>query len=340
MGHRAVAYTSEGAEASPFARFLKVQNVVTPSCASAFFFTLALLVLPAARASAAESSSEGAQSTPSHADPVESAHSGPQPGVAELASTPGTPETPAAVSETAPSVTTTPAATAAAPAAPYSDPAPKDFDGVWMGTTYHTRSGWFARLNVGASYLHIFRSANSSQAEGTEAFTGSSSVDTVLRELELTLGGTLWRDIGLGLVARIGEAPTAELSTDDESIESLDLRGGIDMEFLGLGTLIYLDPESGWFLGASLGFESWRARAEESALDEIGGNGVGLSLLGGYDFWLGGNLALGVLARFDAGVATGSTERQVSQDQLQDQLQGSETDYWLKGALAATLTYY
>jgi hypothetical protein len=205
-----------------------------------------------------------------------------------------------------------------------------------MGTTYHTRTGWFARLNVGASYLHIFRSANSFQIEGTDAFTGSSSVDTVLRELELTLGGTLWRDIGLGLVVRIAEAPTAELSTDDESIDSLDLRGGLRMDFVGLGTLIYLDPEAGWFVGAAAGFESWRARVEQSALDEIGGNGVGISLLGGHDFWLGGNLALGALARFDAGAGTGSAERTVSQDQLQ----GTETDYWLKGALAATLTYY
>jgi hypothetical protein len=241
-----------------------------------------------------------------------------------------------ATAETAPSVTTTPVATAAAPAALYADPAPDDFDGVWMGTTYRTRTGWFARLNVGASYLHIFRSANSLQPEGTDAFTGSSSVDTVLRELELTLGGTLWRDIGLGLVARVGEAPTAELSTHDQSIETLDLRGGLNVEFLGLGTVLYLQPESGWFIGASLGFESWRARVDKGGLDEIGGNGVGLSLLGGRDFWLGGKFALGALARFDASVGTGSTERQVSQDQLQ----GTETDYWLKGALAATLTYY
>ncbi len=240
------------------------------------------------------------------------------------------------MSETAPSVVTTPVATASAPATLYADPPPKDFDGVWMGTTYHTRTGWFARLNVGASYLHIFRSANSTQPEGTDAFTGSSSIDTVLRELELTLGGTLWRDIGLGLVARIGEAPTAELSTDDSSIESLDLRGGLRMEFLGLGALLYLDPESGWFLGASAGFESWRASVEKGALQEIGGNGVGVSLFGGRDFWLGGNFALGALARFDAGAGTGSVERTVSQDQLQ----GSETDYWLKGALAATLTCY
>lgn len=202
-----------------------------------------------------------------------------------------------------------------------------------MGTTFHTRTGWFARASAGASYLHIFRSTASTQVEGTEAFTGTSSVDAVLAEAELAVGGSFARDIGLGLVTRFGEASSASLSTEGES---LDLRGGLTTRFLGLTALLYPSSEIGWFLGASAGFEHWSARIEEKALDEIGGNGIGVSLFFGRDFWLGRNLALGALVRLDGGAATGDTERQVNENQIR----GTETDYSFKAALAVALTYY
>src|SRR5262249_40310600 len=139
---------------------------------------------------------------------------------------PASADVPAASAETSPETQAFVAIPDPEPAAPYADPAPRAARGVYMGTTFHTRTGWFARGNVGASYLHIFRSAASSQVPGTEAFTGSSSVDTVLTEAELSLGGSFARDIGFGFVARISDAGSASLSTKDES---LDLRGGLSV---------------------------------------------------------------------------------------------------------------
>ncbi len=324
MGHCAVAYTPERIQASPFVRFFEGHGGRYSRASCPFVAAFALLFFASSRASAAETFSD-TETPPSNGNPTV-----PMSGAeAAQASAPNN-----AATKVLPRANTATKADERVPlAAPYADPAPEGFNGVWMGTTYRTRTGFFARASAGASYLHIFRSAESTQAAGTEAFTGSSSVDTVLTELELILGGSLSRDLGLGFIVRVGNATNAQLSTSGESI---DLKGGLGVALLGLSGLVYLGPDSGWFLGASAGLESWTARLEEGALDEIGGNGVCVSLLGGRDFWLGGNWALGALARVDGGIATGNTERQVSQTQLQ----GSETDYSFKAALALALTYY
>ncbi len=293
--------------------------------ALASLLTAALIVLPSALARAAEPPSPASASEPVEApDAAQTTHE----DDAQPAS-----ESPVATGATSPKTQAYVAIPEREPAEPYADPAPQDTGGVWMGTTHHTRTGWFARLTLGASYLHIFRSATSTQVAGTEAFSGRSSVDTVLTEGELTLGGSLARDIGLGFVARLSNAPTASLSTHEET---LDLRGGLTVSFLGVGALLYPSSELGWFVGASAGFEQWRASVEEKALDEIGGNGFGASLYFGRDFWLGSNLAIGGLLRVDGGAYTGNTEVEVNENQLR----GSETDYSVKGALALSVVYY
>ncbi len=222
--------------------------------------------------------------------------------------------------------------------APYRDPAPEGFDGVTMGTTRFNRNGLFLHGAIGATYLAIFRSSETTASDpfGTSAFTGTSNIETFPVQVEVAVGGGLKRDLALALILRLARASSANLRTADGPRK---LEDGLSTSFLGLGIFSHMGPDSGVMLGAAAGFEAWRSRAsetDEGEPEEIGGNGIAVSFSGGYDWWLGPELSAGFAGNVDIGVTTGSSAVQIERLELR----ADESDFLFKAGLRAFVTYF
>lgn len=215
----------------------------------------------------------------------------------------------------------------------YADPAPPELRAVYMGSTLYTRTGFHARLHLGASYLHIFNSSATNLGDQPDFNVENASVTAGPVDFELWLGGALRRDLALNFVLRAGQASSGTLHSD---LRDLTLEGGLRTAFLGAGLLYYLDPARGWWLGLAAGFERWQASFVRGAAPQVGGSGVAVSLYGAHDWWLGDSTAFGGFVRLNLGFATGNGQAEVGELQLEN----SDIDFYVQAGVGASLSYF
>lgn len=169
-------------------------------------------------------------------------------------------------------------------------PAPKKPD-----TSKRNHDGFYLRMGMGPGYGRVV-------AEGA----GSNDVKATYKgwgpAFELLLGGTLGSGFVLG-----GGFVGQDVSEPDLEVESrsVNVSGTVEDQSLGILTIgpfidWYPDPKGGAHVGVMIG------PAEVGLQDDDGQSSTGLggSLFGGYDFWIGDQWSLGLEGR----VVAASTE--------------------------------
>jgi hypothetical protein len=212
--------------------------------------------------------------------------------------------------------------TGAAPAMPAKSAAPPDpavtaartgADGV------HLHDGFYFRAAVGASFL-----ASSSVSSST--LSQDISVSGTGAGLELSAGTTVGRGIVVG-----GGIYGHSVSSPSYSMTGASATGG-SLTATGIGPFVdwYPNPASGWHAEGVIGLGFIKAsKGNQFPTQDYSGTGVLLSAGGGYEWWLGEQLSLGVLARLQYAQA----------DVKADGSTQSATMKLFTPALLASLTY-
>jgi hypothetical protein len=171
--------------------------------------------------------------------------------------------------------------------------------------------GFYLRMSLGAQYAGFNRNvkADSASVAGYEA---DSEVNGGGATGELSIGGTPARGLVLAGSLFWGNIINPVIKSDDRP--DLELDGLFQFSILGFTVDYYLDAESGFHLGATLGGAVAGAPLpEESLFDAIGGWGGALALSTGYDWWVGNQWSLGILGRLIfAGVRGEATKRDIT----------------------------
>ena len=175
--------------------------------------------------------------------------------------------------------------------------------------------GFYLRFATGLAGMGLSRKLDTPAAGTAEAKINGGGATS-----ELSIGGTPASGLVLAgtLLAFSNSTPTYKSGGVDQ-----DLDGTLEVGMLGATVDWFLNPEKGFHLAGTLGMVGARAPSPPTDVrPRIGGNGMGLSLAVGYDFWIGEQWSIGVLGRFTfAG--------------LQDRTVRSEGTYSEKDAFAA-----
>jgi hypothetical protein len=201
-----------------------------------------------------------------------------------------------ALAQPAPPPPPPPAAATAPPAGAPNYTAPPIPD-----SSAHLHDGSYLRMGIGGGWLSLKRSASlSSTLTGEQTFNGDSTIEGGGGALELDIGGT----VGSGVVI------AGSLVIQSENSKTLKPDNGADVELGGnLGLLLlgptvdwYPSPTGGFHFGGTLALAVAAAKTPAgSRFENLGGGGVALSLLAGYDFWIADQWSLGGMLRLTGG---------------------------------------
>lgn len=150
--------------------------------------------------------------------------------------------------------------------------------------TVRTHDGFYLRLGLGFGYGQV-----TTEFAGTEVdYSGGAVL------FDLLLGGTIANTlvIGGGITATSIANPEVSVDEQDEPLGSTEESLGVTN--LGLFVDVFFAPKSGGHVGGMIGFGGIGLEDE----NEDPATGLGLSLFGGYDFWVGDQWALGVNGRY------------------------------------------
>jgi hypothetical protein len=191
--------------------------------------------------------------------------------------------------------------------------APAPPDAVPVGAERH--DGFYLRAALGPAALHMSRSTEG-ELYGVTEEGPDSKIAGVGGLFELSIGGTPAK--GLVLAGTLLVQELAEPVLDFEDGSRIDLDGTLSFVVLGPTLDFYPDAHGGFHFGGTLGLAAAVAKAPDaSPFDNIGGAGGALSLLAGYDWWIGDEWSLGVLGRLSAARVRGEATERVAGVELE-----------------------
>jgi hypothetical protein len=149
-----------------------------------------------------------------------------------------------------------------------------------LSTTAYRHDGFYLRSTLSSLQYTTFK------AKGPD---GSKTFDGLGASTSLALGGTVSEGLVIG-----GTFSASGLSDHWEGLS--DEGDDIGLVHSQLGVLVDWFPESrgGWHVGGSIGLGVNILQDDDD--DQFTGVGASASVLGGYDFWIGPQWALGILA--------------------------------------------
>jgi hypothetical protein len=186
------------------------------------------------------------------------------------------------------------------------------------GPGAHTHDGFYFRYTGGPGYL-VF---NGSGPTGDAHLGGLASTSTI------AVGGTPSRGVVFA-----GTIASATLSNPDFTGYPAGAQHGWTASRATLGLLVdwFPDEHRGWHVGGTGGFDVLGLSNNAAGIN-MGGFGFGVAALGGYDFWIGPEWSLGVVANLGA----------TSRESLRD-TSGNDTGYGLGAfwaSVEASLLYH
>lgn len=148
----------------------------------------------------------------------------------------------------------------------------------------YRHDGFYARLSNESGYVGFF-------GEGPD---GDASIKGFGTGGFIALGGTPVPGLVIG--GLIGSA--AVRGTFRGRPEGSEKKGTMSLAMLGAFVDWFPNPYDGWHVGASFGFAA--ISLTDAALDDSVGPAFSAKLFGGYDFWIGPQWSLGIMAGFAA----------------------------------------
>jgi hypothetical protein len=130
--------------------------------------------------------------------------------------------------------------------------------------------------------------------------------------MEITIGGTIG-PVMLGGVLALAAMGDEQIEYEDGG-DPTALDGSFNLWILGFAADWYPSAEGGFHVGGAIGFAVMQgripegSRASDLGIEQVGGVGFGLSLLTGYDFWVGEQWSMGPLLRMSIGQGHGEGE--------------------------------
>jgi opacity protein-like surface antigen len=197
----------------------------------------------------------------------------------------------------------------ALPPAPPAPPPPVDAEAIGRGAETH--DGFYLRLALAFGRLSIEREGEAAGQSGLGVYQGKSSAEGAAVGSEISIGGTPGGGLAIAGTLLSYRLPQPKLKLDDGSEQ--ELGGALDFYVLGAGVDWFPSPTGGFHFGGLLGGAVAVADAPAgSPFEKIGGAGGVLSVNIGYDFWVGDEWSLGVMARLTGagvkGEATANTD--------------------------------
>ncbi|HMJ15129.1 MAG TPA: hypothetical protein VK524_27130 [Polyangiaceae bacterium] len=196
------------------------------------------------------------------------------------------------------------------PASPYA-PAPPD--AVPAGAERH--DGFFLRIGLGVGGMAMERSTEG-RLYGQTQPGQDSSVSGPAGMFELSIGGT--PAAGLVVAGTILSHSMADPTLEFDGGGEAELGGPLLFAMIGATVDWYPNPQKGFHFGGTLGPAFAVAETPEGAVfDNIGGAGIGLSALVGYDWWVSDEWSLGVLGRLSGARVRGEASERVGGTELE-----------------------
>ena len=189
------------------------------------------------------------------------------------------------------------------------------------------------RPSFGAGITHIFRNSETTSG-GTRATTsGDSSITATPLEFRGYVGGSLQRDLSLGVVIGLSQSAAATFRTGGDTSS---LSEGIQLGFVGLSMLYFFDPGSPWQIGATVAGLDWSASRVDTQTDVPHGGGLLAGVETGYHVGIGPRWQLGLVGNLDLGATQAAKTFRISEVLVKS----GETSLLFRVNLALSLSYY
>jgi hypothetical protein len=195
------------------------------------------------------------------------------------------------------------------PSSPYA-PAPPD--AVPVGAERH--DGFYLRVGLGIGGLALERSTDKELFERDP--DSKSSIRGGGGVFELSIGGTPAE--GLVIAGTLLSHSVADPTVKYDGGEEVELSDPLVFALLGGTVDWYPNAHGGFHFGGTLGVAAAVVERSEGTAD-IGGAGLGLSALAGYDWWVGDEWSLGVLGRLSGARVRGEPTETVGDRELDGQ---------------------
>lgn len=159
-------------------------------------------------------------------------------------------------------------------------------------TSAYRHDGFYLRFGIGAAYGKVVSEGSAGSIDLKATFTGWGPA------YELLIGGTLGSGfvLGGGFIGQDITEPKVEIDVGGGTIQESAVAKDEALGVLVLGPFVdfFPDEKGGLHFGAEIGLGAIGLQ------DESGDSatGLGASLWGGYDFWVGKQWSLGPEARF------------------------------------------
>ncbi len=200
-----------------------------------------------------------------------------------------------------------------APTSPYA-PAPPD--AVPVGAERH--DGFYLRVALGIGGVALERKTDDELFEGDP--DSKSNIRGGGGVFELSIGGTPAE--GLVIAGTLLSHSVADPTLKFDGGEEVELSDPLLFALLGATVDWYPNAHRGFHFGGTLGPALAVVERSEGTPD-IGGVGIGLSALAGYDWWVGDEWSLGVLGRLSAARVRGKPVETIGDTEREGQDDGT-----------------
>jgi hypothetical protein len=187
---------------------------------------------------------------------------------------------------------------------------------VPVGAERH--DGFYLRLALGIGGLALDRKTEDELFENDP--DSQSSIGGVGGVFELSIGGTPAE--GLVIAGTLLTHSVADPTVQFDGGEEVELSDPLVFALLGATVDYYPNAHGGFHFGGTLGPALAVVERPEGTGD-IGGAGIGLSALAGYDWWIGDEWSLGVLGRLSAARVRGKPTETVGNTERDGQDDGT-----------------
>jgi hypothetical protein len=175
---------------------------------------------------------------------------------------------------------------------------------------YHEHEGFYFRFGGGLAALTLHRETDRQGSQGSIAYEGdSSNIGGPSILAEISVGANLLPKLVLAGTVVFVTLPSATLRLGTGS--RLNLDSTLIFALIAPTVDLFPNPEAGFHFGGGLGLAISSVSLPDDRFNTIGGIGVGVTLHGGYDLWVGDDWSLGlqlrgVLARLNGSQSTSS----------------------------------